>query len=180
VDVHRSARKNGVADEDALHAAGRFLVTYPLSDEGQAGPRRELRLGPDRAGNLLEIVCCCSTTRRAPHPCDADETTVSGSPAMITGEPRMSTDARDGRTSGGVPVTDDVVEQLADEAEAGYDVPTLRRRGGRPSLGSGPAEVVPVRIDPGLRAALAARADADATTVSEVIRQALRAWLHVA
>ena len=59
----------------------------------------------------------------------------------------MTTDARDGRTSGGVPVTDDVVEQLADEAEAGYDVPTLRRRGGRPSLGSGPAEVVPVRID---------------------------------
>lgn len=99
---------------------------------------------------------------------------------MITGEPRMSTNARDGRTSGGVPVSDDLVEQLADEAEAGYDVPTLRRRGGRPPLGSGPAEVVPVRIDPELRAALAARADADATTASEVIRQALRAWLHVA
>lgn len=56
VDVHRSAREHGVADEDALHAAGRFLVTYPLSDEGQGGPRRELRLGPDRAGNLLEVV----------------------------------------------------------------------------------------------------------------------------
>ena len=56
VGVHRSARKHGVADEDALHAAGRFLVAYPLSDEGQGGPRRELRLGPDRAGNMLEIV----------------------------------------------------------------------------------------------------------------------------
>ena len=39
-----------------VHAAGRFLVAYPLSDEGQGGPRRELRLGPDRAGNMLEIV----------------------------------------------------------------------------------------------------------------------------
>jgi hypothetical protein len=56
VDVHRSARKHGVADEDAIHAAGRFLIAYPLSDEGQGGPRRELRLGPDRAGNLLEVV----------------------------------------------------------------------------------------------------------------------------
>ena len=36
------------------------------------------------------------------------------------------------------------------------------------------------RLDPELRAALAARADADDATVSEVIRQALRAWLHVA
>ena len=99
---------------------------------------------------------------------------------MITGEPSMGTDAQDGQTSGGVPVTDDLVEQLAAEAETGYDVPTLRRRGGRPRLGSGPAEVVPVRIDPELRAALAARADADAMTASEVIRQALRAWLQVA
>jgi hypothetical protein len=56
VDVHRSARKHGVADEDVVHAAERFLVAYPLAEEDQQGPRRELRLGPDRAGNLLEIV----------------------------------------------------------------------------------------------------------------------------
>lgn len=56
VEVHRSARKHGVADEDAVHAAERFLVAYSLSDEDQVGPRRELRLGPDRAGNVLEIV----------------------------------------------------------------------------------------------------------------------------
>lgn len=56
VEVHRSARKHGVADVDAVHAAGRFLVAYPLSDEDQDGLRRELRLGPDRAGNMLEIV----------------------------------------------------------------------------------------------------------------------------
>jgi hypothetical protein len=56
VEVHRSARKHGVADADAVHAASGFLVAYALEDEGQDGPRRELRLGPDRAGNLLEIV----------------------------------------------------------------------------------------------------------------------------
>ena len=32
------------------------MVAYPLEDQDQDGPRRELRLGPDRAGNLLEIV----------------------------------------------------------------------------------------------------------------------------
>jgi hypothetical protein len=84
------------------------------------------------------------------------------------------------RTSGGAPVTDEQVERMAAEAEAGYDVGALRRRGGRRPLGSGPADVVPVRLDPDLRAALAARADADHTSASDVIRQALRAWLSVA
>lgn len=56
VEVHWSARTHGVADEDVVHAADRFLVAYPLDDGDQDGPRRELRLGPDRAGNLLEIV----------------------------------------------------------------------------------------------------------------------------
>jgi len=92
----------------------------------------------------------------------------------------MSAEDREVRTSGGVPVTDEVIERLTEEAEAGYDVAALRRRGGRRPLGSGPAEVVPVRLDPELRAALAARAGAEDTSASEVIRQALRAWLHVA
>lgn len=83
-------------------------------------------------------------------------------------------------TSRGVPVTDDLIDELVAEAEAGYDVAALRRRGGRRPLGSAAAEVVPVRLDPELRAALAARAVADHTNASEVIRQALRAWLAVA
>ncbi|MCK9930576.1 ribbon-helix-helix protein, CopG family [Frankia sp. Mgl5] len=37
-----------------------------------------------------------------------------------------------------------------------------------------------MRLDPELRAALASRAAADHTNASEVIRQALRAWLDVA
>ncbi len=56
MEVRRSARKHGVVDEDAVHAARRFLVAYALEDDDQDGPRRELRLGPDRAGNLVEIV----------------------------------------------------------------------------------------------------------------------------
>lgn len=83
-------------------------------------------------------------------------------------------------TSGGVPVTDELVDRLAAEAAEGYDVDALRRRGGRRPLGSAAAGVVPVRLDPELRAALAARADADHTSASDVIRQALRAWLDAA
>ena len=83
-------------------------------------------------------------------------------------------------TSRGKPITDADIERMADEAEAGYDLTTLRRRGGRPPMGSGPAEVVPVRLDPELRAAVEARATADDTTTSEIIREALRRFLHVA
>lgn len=82
--------------------------------------------------------------------------------------------------SRGRPVTEADIERMAAEAEAGYDVATLRPRGGRPSMGSGPAEVVPVRLDPELRAAVEARATADETMTSEVIREALRRFLHVA
>jgi len=47
-------------------------------------------------------------------------------------------------------------------------------------MGSGPAEVVPVRIDPELRAAIEARARSEDTTTSEVIREAIRRFLEVA
>jgi hypothetical protein len=92
----------------------------------------------------------------------------------------MSRDENEHRASRGVPVTDELVQQLADEAAAGYDPTILRRRGGRPPMGSAPADVVPVRLDPELRAALTARADSEHTSASDVIRQALRAWLDVA
>ncbi len=41
--------------------------------------------------------------------------------------------------SGGVVITDEVVERLAAEAEAGYEVDALGPRGGRKPMGSGPA-----------------------------------------
>jgi hypothetical protein len=85
-----------------------------------------------------------------------------------------------GKTAGGRPITGDLVEKLAAEAEAGYDVEeTLRRRVGRPAIGSGPASVESVRLDPELRSALAQRADRDHEPTSSVIRKALREYLRV-
>lgn len=84
------------------------------------------------------------------------------------------------RTAGGKPITDLDIQRLADEAESGYDVAALRRRGGRRPIGSAAARVVPVRLDPELEAALKARAEAEHSNASEVIRDALRAWLQSA
>ncbi|CAB4708278.1 unannotated protein [freshwater metagenome] len=77
-------------------------------------------------------------------------------------------------------VTEADIELMNAEAEVGYDVTVAKSRGGRPTIGSGPATVVPVRLDPELRAALDARASADHRTASEVIREALRQFLHTA
>ncbi len=85
------------------------------------------------------------------------------------------------RTKTGEVVTDADIDALADEAERGYDVAVLKaQRRGRPLLGSGPAEVVPVRLDPDLRRAVQARAQAEGTTASEIIRRALRRFVDVA
>lgn len=83
-----------------------------------------------------------------------------------------------GRTASGKPITDDVVERLAQKAEQGYDVDeTLRRRAGRPPLGAGPASVESVRLEPELRDALRARARRDHESTSAVVRKALRQYL---
>ena len=56
---------------------------------------------------------------------------------------------RERTTTDGVPLTDEIAERFADEAEQGYDVEAvLRRRGGRPSMGSGVSSVESVRLDP--------------------------------
>ncbi|MDH3731330.1 MAG: antitoxin [Acidimicrobiia bacterium] len=49
-------------------------------------------------------------------------------------------------------------DAIADKVEStDYDVEALKaRRRGRPAMGSGPADVVPVRIDPELKAAIEA------------------------
>lgn len=83
-------------------------------------------------------------------------------------------------TATGRKVTDADLDAIADEVEvAEYDVEELktRRRG---LLGSAPAEVVPVRLDPELKSAVDARAEADHLTTSEIIRRALRRYIDVA
>ncbi len=78
-------------------------------------------------------------------------------------------------------MTDTDIDAMADEAEKGYDVDTLKaRRRGRPLLGSAPAEVVPVRLEPQLKEAVEARAAAEHLSTSEIIRRALRKYLDVA
>ena len=91
----------------------------------------------------------------------------------------MSDNTSHGRSVAGVELTDEVLEKMADEAEAGLDIPKLRRRPGRPAMGSGPAESLPVRLDPELRLALDERAAADNTTASDIVREALRRYLKV-
>ena len=88
-----------------------------------------------------------------------------------------------GHTRAGKPITDAEITKLAAEAEAGYDVDALiarRGRRGRPPLGSSAASVESVRLDPELRQKLLDRASAEGTTTSELIREALRRYLHAA
>jgi hypothetical protein len=88
-----------------------------------------------------------------------------------------------GHTKSGQPVTDEDIEKLAAEAEAGYDVDALiarRNKRGRPTIGSAAASVESVRLDPELRRQLIERAQSEGTTPSELIREALRRYLHAA
>lgn len=52
MEIHLSARKHGVADEDIRHAIDHALATEDVGED----PDRWLVVGPDRAGNLLEVV----------------------------------------------------------------------------------------------------------------------------
>ena len=54
MEVHRSARKHGVADGDMLHTGDHAVSSFDLGDDDS--PRRRLVIGPDRAGNLLEVI----------------------------------------------------------------------------------------------------------------------------
>lgn len=79
----------------------------------------------------------------------------------------------------GAPPTDERVEMLADEAERGYDVrEILRRRGGRPSIGSAPSSVESVRLDPELKRDLLIRAAEEHISVSEAIRRAIGEYVR--
>jgi hypothetical protein len=86
-----------------------------------------------------------------------------------------------GRTANGVPITEEMIADLAAKAEAGYDVDKmLRRRVGRPPMGSKASSVESVRLEPELREALAQRARRDHETTSAIIRKALREYLDAA
>jgi hypothetical protein len=88
-----------------------------------------------------------------------------------------------GNTRSGKPIDDATIEEMADEAERGYEPGQLhgRPRGrGRPPLGDAAKAVESVRLDPVLREETAQRAVDEGVTVSEIIRRALRQYLRSA
>ncbi len=86
-------------------------------------------------------------------------------------------------TAGETPIDDQMINKLADEAEHGYEPGQLhghRRGPGRLPLGDAAKTVESVRLDPSLRDKAAQLAAAEGITVSEVMRRALRQYLHSA
>lgn len=76
-------------------------------------------------------------------------------------------------------ISEEQIQEWADEAEGGYDVETLRKRG-RPTIGDGPSTVIPVRMDAALLKALNELADERDLSRSEAIREAVRSWTGTA
>lgn len=52
MDIHRSARRHQIPDDDITHAFEHAVVWAELGED----PPRYLLAGADRAGNLLELV----------------------------------------------------------------------------------------------------------------------------
>ena len=52
VEIHWTARRHGAADEDIEHAVAHSIAWVELGED----PPRFLLAGPDRAGDLLEVV----------------------------------------------------------------------------------------------------------------------------
>lgn len=74
----------------------------------------------------------------------------------------------------GLPVSGEQIAVWAAQAEAGFDIATLKKRGrGRPGRGAEPSHVVAVRLTLEEIAALDERAAREGKTRSEVIREAL-------
>ena len=78
-------------------------------------------------------------------------------------------------TINGVPVTEEMIQAWADEAEAGYDPTDIKEaRRGRPTMGVGPAKPISVRLDPEPLSLVAAKAERLHIKQSDVIRDAIR------
>lgn len=81
-----------------------------------------------------------------------------------------------GETIHGKPVTEEQIQAWADEAERGYDVGALKKRGrGRPGRGAQPSQVIAVRLTAEELEIVDARARAEGKSRSEVIRAAIDA-----
>jgi hypothetical protein len=81
-------------------------------------------------------------------------------------------------TESGNVLTEEMVEELADEAERGYDLSKWVPSPGRPPLGDeGPSPRISLRITPETFAAARRKAEADGVSLSEVAREAIRRYV---
>lgn len=80
--------------------------------------------------------------------------------------------------SNGIELTDEVIAEMVREAEEGYDISELKPLG-RPPKVDGILEVVPVRMEEDMRIAIRERAKKEGTTGSDIIRKAVKAFLHI-
>lgn len=79
-------------------------------------------------------------------------------------------------TINGVPATEEQIAAWAAEAEVGYDVQSLKKRGrGRPGRGAEASQVITLRLTSAELAVIDARAAREHKSRSEVIREALAA-----
>ncbi len=84
------------------------------------------------------------------------------------------------KTKTGTRLTRRRVQDLAAEAQRGYDLSRAQRervRGGRPSLGEGVSPQISYRVGESLYANARAKAKAQGRTVSQVARQALEEYI---
>lgn len=76
-------------------------------------------------------------------------------------------------TINGVPITEEQIEAWVTEAETGYDVKALKKRGrGRPGRGAEPTQVVAIRLTAEELAKVDERAAREQKSRSEVVREA--------
>lgn len=84
-----------------------------------------------------------------------------------------------GKLKDGTVLTEEIADELADEAERGYDLSKGRRVIGRPSLagGTGHSPRVNVRLTAELAERARARAESEGKTLSELAREAIEAYV---
>jgi len=77
----------------------------------------------------------------------------------------------------GTPVTDELAERLADEAERGYDLRRGKRIGRRSLSGRGVSPRLNIRTTPALAERVRLRAQREGKSVSDLAREALERYV---
>jgi predicted HicB family RNase H-like nuclease len=82
------------------------------------------------------------------------------------------------RSKSGVPITNEIAERLADEAEAGYELSPAKRAGRKSLAGAdGTSPRVNFRMTAELQSRAEARALKEGKTISQIAREALEQYV---